>query len=102
MDNLDRQLRNFLRIAECKSLSKAAEQLEQNQSWISKQLATLETYVGKPLFVRHGRGVELTEAGQKLFAAIQPVYRDIDRTLDTIRQIHGVTQGTIRLATVHT
>ncbi|ALX83700.1 LysR family transcriptional regulator [Achromobacter denitrificans] len=102
MDTPDRQLRYFVRIAELKSLSRAAEDLDQTQSGLSRQLAALEAHVGKPLFVRTGRGVELTEAGARLLQGIQPAYRAIDQALETVRQREGVTQGSVRLATVHT
>ena len=102
MDTPDRQLRYFLRIAELKSLSRAAEDLDQTQSGLSRQLAALEAHVGKPLFVRTGRGVELTEAGARLLDGIQPAYQSIDRVLEAVRQREGVTQGTVRLATAHT
>ncbi|CUJ26463.1 LysR family transcriptional regulator [Achromobacter xylosoxidans] len=102
MDTPDRQLRYFVRIAELKSLSRAAEDLDQTQSGLSRQLAALEAHVGKPLFVRTGRGVELTEAGARLLDGILPAYRSIDQTLEAVRQREGVTQGSVRLATVHT
>ena len=102
MDTPDRQLRYFVRIAELKSLSRAAEDLDQTQSGLSRQLAALEALVGKPLFVRTGRGVELTEAGARLLEGIQPAYRAIDQALEAVRQREGVTQGSVRLATVHT
>ncbi|CAB3631311.1 LysR family transcriptional regulator [Achromobacter marplatensis] len=102
MDTPDRQLRYFLRIAELKSLSRAAEDLDQTQSGLSRQLAALEAHVGKPLFTRTGRGVELTVAGSRLLEGIQPAYQNIDRVLDAVRQQEGVTHGTVRLATVHT
>lgn len=102
MDTPDRQLRYFMRIAELKSLSRAAEGLDQTQSGLSRQLAALEAHVGKPLFVRTGRGVELTEAGVRLLEGIQPAYRAIDQALEAVRQREGVTQGSVRLATVHT
>src|SRR5690606_3641272 len=102
METPDRQLRCFACIAQWKSLSRAAEELDRSQSWLSKQLAMLETSVGKPLFVRTGRGVELTEAGQKLFDAIQEPYRDIDRAFGEVSHVQGVTQGTVRLAVIHT
>lgn len=102
MDTPDRLLRSFLRIAELKSLSRAAEDLDQTQSGVSRQLATLEAQLGKPLFVRTGRGVALTEAGQKLQEAIEAPYRTIDKAVDAIRHAHGTTQGTVRLAIVHT
>ena len=102
METLDRQLRYFLRITELGSLSRAAEELDQSQSWVSKQLATLEASLGKPLFLRTGRGVELTEAGKKLHERIHPAYSEIDHAVDNIREVQGITQGTVHLATVHT
>jgi DNA-binding transcriptional LysR family regulator len=102
MDSFDRQLRYFLRIAELGSLSRAADDLDQTQSGLSRQLAALEAHLGKPLFLRTGRGVELTEAGRKLRDLTQGSYRAIDTALDAVRTREGITQGTVRLATVHT
>jgi DNA-binding transcriptional LysR family regulator len=101
IETLDRPLRYFLCIAELGSLSKAADKLDQTQSGLSKQLGTLESNLGQPLFVRTGRGVQLTEAGTKLYDALVPAFREIDRAVDSARQ-QGVTHGTVRLATVHT
>ncbi len=101
IETLDRPLRYFLCIAELGSLSKAADKLDQTQSGLSKQLGALESNLGQPLFVRTGRGVELTEAGTKLYDALAPAFREIDRAVDGVRR-QGVTHGTVRLATVHT
>jgi DNA-binding transcriptional LysR family regulator len=101
IETLDRPLRYFLCIAELGSLSKAADKLDQTQSGLSKQLGSLESNLGQPLFVRTGRGVELTEAGTKLYDALAPAFREIDRAVDSVRR-QGVTHGTVRLATVHT
>lgn len=101
IETLDRPLRYFLCIAELGSLSKAADKLDQTQSGLSKQLSALESNLGQPLFVRTGRGVELTEAGTKLHSALAPAFREIDRAVDGARR-QGVTHGTVRLATVHT
>jgi DNA-binding transcriptional LysR family regulator len=102
VESLDRKIRYFVKIAELKSLSKAADSLDLTQSGLSRQLAVLETYVGKPLFSRTGRGVELTDAGKTLLEAAKTGYARIDEALGTIRDKEGVTQGNVRLATVHT
>ena len=86
MESLDRQLRYFVRIAETKSLSRAADGLDLTQSAISRQLASLEAYVGNALFVRTGRGVELTDCGRRLLAAAKPAYAAIDEALEDIRE----------------
>jgi DNA-binding transcriptional LysR family regulator len=102
MEYLDRQVRYFIKIAELKSLSKSADSLDLTQSGLSRQLATLEGYLGKPLFSRTGRGVELTDAGRLLFEAVKSGYSVIDQALETVREKEGITQGTVYLATVHT
>jgi DNA-binding transcriptional LysR family regulator len=102
VESLDRKIRYFVKIAELKSLSKAADSLDLTQSGLSRQLAVLETFVGKPLFSRTGRGVELTDAGRILLEAAKTGYAHIDQALETIRDKEGVTQGNVRLATVHT
>lgn len=102
MENTDRQLRQFVKIAELKSLSRAADALDVTQSGISRQLASLETFLGKPLFSRTGRGVELTRVGEKLFEVAKAAYANIDEALDSVRDREGVTQGHIRIAVIHT
>ena len=102
MANLDRQIRYFIRIAELKSLSKAAVSLDLTQSGLSRRLAALETHLGKPLFSRTGRGVELTDAGRVLLDAAKSGYSLVDGALETVREKEGVVQGNVRLATVHT
>jgi DNA-binding transcriptional LysR family regulator len=102
VETLDRKIRYFVKIAELKSLSKAADSLDLTQSSLSRQLAVLETYLGKPLFLRTGRGVELTHAGTILFDAAKRGYAQIDEALETVCNREGVTEGNVRLATVHT
>ncbi|WP_027535096.1 LysR family transcriptional regulator [Bradyrhizobium sp. WSM3983] len=102
MENTDRQLRYFVKISELKSLSRAADALDLTQSGISRQLASLEAYVGKPLFSRTGRGVELTRAGERLFDVAKAAYANIDDALESVRDKEGVTQGHIRIAVIHT
>jgi DNA-binding transcriptional LysR family regulator len=102
MENLDRQVRYFIKIAELKSLSRAADYLDLTQSGLSRQLATLEAYLGKPLFSRTGRGVELTDAGRAMLEPVRSGYSVIDQALENVREKEGITQGNVHLATVHT
>ncbi|MFC5430711.1 LysR family transcriptional regulator [Paraburkholderia denitrificans] len=102
MKYMDHQLRLFLAIAKSQSLSAAAEALDLTQSSLSKQLGTLETYVGQALFERHGRGVSLSDAGQRLLDAARPAYELIDTCITQLREQQGITEGTLRVATIHT
>ncbi len=101
LDSADRRLRFFVSIADLGSLSTAATVLDQTQSGLSKQLALLEAHVDQRLFLRTGRGLKLTEAGEILYAAVKPAFMEIDRAMDQVRK-QGITQGTVRLAAVHT
>ena len=58
-----RQLVYFQRVAEAGSFSRAAERIRIAQPALSQQIASLEAELGIPLFVRHARGVALTQAG---------------------------------------
>ena len=88
MDQLNSDLlRTFLAIAEAGSVTDGAARIHRSQSAASLQIKRLEDIVGQAVFVRHGRGVILTAAGEKLL----PVARDIARTLDsTLREMKGI------------
>lgn len=54
----------FQAIVKAGGVTRAAEQLRLSQSTLSAQLRTLEETLGKRLFTRQGRTLELTQAGQ--------------------------------------
>lgn len=58
------QLRTFLSLAETKNFSKTAEALHVVQSAISMRLQSLEDQLGRPLFTRNQRKVDLTPLGR--------------------------------------
>lgn len=63
-----RQLDYFVHVAELGSFSKAALVLDMAQPALSRQVRALETGLRETLLLRNGRGVTLTEAGQRLYA----------------------------------
>jgi DNA-binding transcriptional LysR family regulator len=58
-------LKSFLVIAKTRNFTKAAHQLLRSQSAISLQIARLEEMLGKPLFERDKRNVNLTLEGEQ-------------------------------------
>jgi LysR substrate binding domain/Cytochrome P450 len=78
--------------------------LQENPTLIPAAVEEMVRWVSpvKPLFSRTGRGVELTNAGRILLEVAKASYARIDEALETIRDKEGVTQGNVRLATVHT
>lgn len=59
-------LRYFLSVIDQGNFSKAAERCHVSQPTLSVGIAKLEATLGKPLFLRTNRRVELTEAGARL------------------------------------
>lgn len=62
-----RQLEYFVQVAELGSFSRAARLLGIAQPALSRQVRALETDLRETLLLRNGRGVELTDAGRRLF-----------------------------------
>ncbi|MFD3190385.1 LysR substrate-binding domain-containing protein [Sedimentitalea sp. HM32M-2] len=78
-------LRTFEAAARHLSFTGAARDLNMTQSAVSQQIKSLEGYLGRPLFHRRPRALELTEAG----ITYLPVVREAFRTL--VRGTRAVT-----------
>ena len=61
---MDKDIDYVVAVAECRSISKAADLLFISQPSLSRYLSKLEQDLGLKLFSRTGSGVSLTEAGQ--------------------------------------
>jgi DNA-binding transcriptional LysR family regulator len=82
-------LRGFESAGRLMSFTSAAQELNLTQSSVSRQVATLEREVGKPLFVRKTRALELTADGERLLRAVRQALAAIDRTVDEVRGLGG-------------
>jgi LysR family transcriptional regulator, glycine cleavage system transcriptional activator len=71
-------LRGFRAAARHLSFTLAARELFVTQSAVSHQVKALEEQVGKPLFLRVNRALQLTEAGADLFRAVDEALALID------------------------
>jgi LysR family transcriptional regulator, regulatory protein for tcuABC len=93
-----RQLRYFVQIVECGSLSKASRQLLVAQPALSQQLAKLEDLVGKPLLHRSPKGVWPTDNGLALYHHARFMLRQHDQALSIARSEAGSTiQGMVTI-----
>ncbi|MEP4195749.1 MAG: LysR family transcriptional regulator [Aliishimia sp.] len=79
-------LLTFMRIAECGNLTIAAGQLGRTQSAISVQLRKLEMGLGTTLFIRSGKGMVLTSAGETLLSRAKLIVAEIRETAKLFRQ----------------
>jgi len=65
--NLDTDLlRSFLAIVDTGNFTRAADRVGRTQSAVSMQMKRLEETLGKPMFVRDGRQMQLSGDGEKL------------------------------------
>ncbi len=92
-----KQLRTFLHVAETSSLSKAAKRLNVTQPALSRQIRLLEEDIGVPLFVRTGRGVVLSEAGEKLMPRARFLTEEMERLKMDMAAFTGTITGEVRL-----
>jgi LysR family nitrogen assimilation transcriptional regulator len=72
-----RALANFLSVAEAGSLKAAADIVNIAQPALTRQIALLEHEFGAKLFLRHHRGVTLTEAGVRLREHAERILADV-------------------------
>ena len=92
-----RLLRYFTVVAEELHFGHAAARLYISQPALSQQIRVLEEQVGLPLFVRHPRGVELTEAGEVLLAEARSVLGESDRLEATVSQLRRGRSESLRI-----
>jgi DNA-binding transcriptional LysR family regulator len=66
------------------SLTRAATELSVTPGAVSKQVKALEDRIGRPLFLRLHRALELTPEGQAVFQSLKDAF---ERVSATIRQV---------------
>jgi LysR family transcriptional regulator, nitrogen assimilation regulatory protein len=96
------RLKYFLRIAEEGSITRAAGLLGVAQPALSRQLQLLEEDLGVALFARTRRGVELTEAGERLRAATAGPLRQLELAVQYAGSPLARLTRNIRLGLVNT
>ncbi len=92
-----RVLNNFLKVAEAGKLSQAAAALNLAQPALSRQIALLEDDVGAQLFVRHRRGVTLTEAGMLFRERAQAILASVEQARAVVASAGRDPTGTVTL-----
>ncbi len=75
---------SFEVVARLGSFSDAARELNVTQPAVSRSISELEMHLGYTLFKRHGRWIELTANGGKLYRATSTAFSTV---IDTLREI---------------
>ncbi|SDY30060.1 transcriptional regulator, LysR family [Citreimonas salinaria] len=94
------QLRLLAALREHGQIGAAARSLGMTQPAASRLMAQLEAMVGTPLYVRHPRGVELTEAGRILAEQASETLKGLDRAYQTVSELKGGVRGQVRVGSV--
>jgi len=95
-----RSIHYFEVVARTQSIRAAADALHIAPSAVSRAVQQLEEEVRVPLFSRTARGLQLTVAGETLFASLQRWKHEVQNLADDIRSLKGTRLETIRIAAV--
>jgi DNA-binding transcriptional LysR family regulator len=86
-------------VARERNFTRAAAQLGVSQSALSRTVAGVERRMGLQLLRRTTRSVSLTDAGERLLAAIAPRFEEIEAEVDSLRAMTNRPSGTVRITT---
>ncbi|MBX3637066.1 MAG: LysR family transcriptional regulator [Rubrivivax sp.] len=92
-----RQLATFVHVAELGSFTRAARVLQVAQPALSRQVRALEIELRQNLFARTGRGVTVTEAGQRLLAHGRGILQQVERAQQDLEDHRGAPVGHVAL-----
>lgn len=89
-----RRLRHFITVAEAGSFTRAAEVLHLSQQALSSSVQQLEKELGATLFIREGRRIALTPAGQLLIGEGRTLLAAAQTVVGHVQQTAGATEAT--------
>ncbi|WP_326522858.1 LysR family transcriptional regulator [Sphingomonas sp.] len=97
-----KQLRYFLAVAEELNFTRAAAKVGIAQPPLSQQILILERQLGKPLFVRTKRKVELTPAGEILVERARRIINLCEEVSEDIAATDGPQIRHLRMGAIYT
>ena len=95
-------LRYFWAVAHDGNLTRAAARLHVSQSAVSVQIRKLEEELGRPLFVRQGRQLALTDAGRIALEYADSIFALGDRLTSAVGSSRQPSRQTLRIGAVAT
>jgi len=94
-----RHLKLLRAIVREQGLTRAAAHLHLTQPALSHQLADLERRLGRPLFLRTGRRLVPTEAGERLVRAAEALLPELEKAEQDLALLGAPESGLIRVST---
>jgi LysR family transcriptional regulator, regulator for metE and metH len=98
MDLEVRHLKLVSAVASSGSLTQAGRELHLTQSALSHQLRDVESRLGAPLFLRVGKRMLLTAAGEHVLRTAGEVLGVLEQTEQAIRRLAGGRRGRLRVS----
>src|ERR1700681_2539873 len=92
-------IRVFEAVARLQSVTRAAEELETSQPYISKQITVLEGQLNLPLFSRLGRRLFLTQAGEILHQHAKIAVESLKHAEEMLIKSASTSCSRLRIAT---
>jgi len=92
-----RHLRYASVVAKERSFTRAAQRLDVAQSAVSDQIAKLEGELGFALFVRAGRGIEVTDLGRTFIADAERILAEVQSLTGRVERLKSLRKETVRI-----
>jgi len=96
------QLHVFESSARLGSFARAAQELHLAQPTVSVQIKKLSETVGFPLFEQVGKRIYLTDAGQRVYAGCNDVFRALSSLEERLTEMRGLDSGHFQFAVTST
>lgn len=90
--------RIFYVVAQCRSFTRAAEVLKNNQPNITRCMKNLEQELGCKLFCRSNRGITLTPEGQRLYRRVAAAVEELQLGEEEIRRDGSLESGSLSIS----
>lgn len=92
-----KELKSFVTLAELKSITQTAAQLNLTAAAIHKQLKVLEGELGVPLYGKSGRQLHLTPAAEIILPHVRKVLAEYEATFQVLEEWKGLKRGLVRI-----
>lgn len=89
----------FYFVAKSKSFTKTAEKLFVSQPAVTQNIKKLEDELGRKLFYRTSKGIELTEEGKNLYNYLESSIEILNNAEEKFRQYANMETGIIKIRT---
>ena len=92
------ELQSFVTICDCRNITEAARRLYITQPAQSRRIRDLEKELGVTLFVRRSKGIEITEAGMRLYRDAVHMLEQRERFSAKAMRLQKAASGILRVA----